>query len=241
MKNNSFFKKYKTVIIIFSLLFCWSAFIFWVIIPAQNKLRENFIAVEKRKLDNSVNEDKIKKMPSLKEDFDLVEGSSENLDVIFTKDKIVDLVNEMESLADKTGNKINISVGDEKKIVNVSKGSSGGKKEEDIWGEFMNDLPSKNYFMMDVSLVGDYAGLINFIEKLNNIKYYNVVKSLSVVKKVEKIEGNTGSASNQGDQLSVLVPIGEMDNVDISSESKFLETNLVVLFYTLEENKNENK
>ena len=159
MKKKTFVDKYRTIIIILTIFFLWLGFVVFVVVPAQKSLRESFISVEKKKIENSVNEDKIKGMPALEENYNLVEGNFENLDVIFSKDRIVDLVNEIEGLADKTGNKIKISVGDEKKIVDSSKNNK--KKDVDNWESFLNDLPSKNFFMMEIVLSGNYSNLVN--------------------------------------------------------------------------------
>jgi len=242
MKNNSFFKKYKSIIIILLLLLVWIIFVTFLILPAKNSLRESFISVEKKKLDNEVGDDKLKKLPVLEDNFNLIERGADNLDVIFSKDKIVELVKELEFIADRTGNKINISVADENKIVAVvpdkTKGLEGAEK-------FTAELPNKNYFKIKLVLTGDYASLIKFIDKLNNIKYYNTISSLALTSVKEVIEKEENVVSANGG-IS-LMSSGDISSTNVANSTEIdkkdrliLESNLEVLFYTLE-NKDENK
>lgn len=238
MKNNSFFEKYKSGIIIVVILGAWLAFVSFVIMPAQKSLREEFILVEKKKLDNIVSADKLEKLPILEKDFNLIADKSGDLDVIFSKDKIVDLVKDLELIADRTGNKINISVEDEKKIVAVS----GKAKIEGTGEEFIENLPNKNYFKINISLIGDYNGLINFINKLNNIRYYNTIESFELASAKEVIEEDLVNSNNSGISLmSSGDGLGEDGAGGGAKEDRLvLESKLGVLFYTLEK-KDENK
>jgi hypothetical protein len=238
MKNNVFFKKHESVVIIIILFIIWFAFVFFVIIPANKSLKEKFISVEKKNLDNKINDNKISKLPTLESNFNLIEEKSSELEVIFSKDKIVDLAKELELIAEKTGNTINISVGEENTII---KAGSEKTKNGDAEDEFVKNLPNKNYFKINVALVGNYNSLMSFIDKLNNIQYYNTIKAFSLSSAKEVLEKDENSNVNAGIALMDAGNIaGDNTKNDIPKDRLVLESKMEILFYTLE-NKDENK
>lgn len=239
MKKNNFFRKYKIYIIISTLALIWAGFIFFVILPSVKVLQSDFDAVQMKLLDVKVNNEKLGKISTLKEEFEQVNKEKNILEVIFSKNNIVELVKELEIVAQQTGNTISISVDEEnKELVEVSKGKAGATPKAD---EFVKMLPTKNYLTMNIKLVGDYNSLIKFINKLNNIRYYNSIASFKVISEKISIE-DADSTNNFGDNISVL-SVGSVDTIPRGEKEKeklILSSNLSVIFYS-SENNNETK
>ena len=233
-KNNKFFIKYKIYIIIGTLFVVWASFVFFIIIPSVKLLKSNFDAVQMKLLDQKVSNEKIDKISNLKEDFTKVEAEKNNLEVIFSKNNIVELAKELETIAQQTGNTITISVDeDNKALVEVGKARAGEKPEEN---KFLTSLPTKNYLTIKLKLSGNYNSLIEFIDKLNSLKYYNSVASFKLMAEKVVIE-NENVNDKPGGGISVMN--GNMDTTnlsDLEKEKLVLSSDLNVIFYSLETN-----
>ena len=235
MKNNLFFKKNKYLLIIGILLLVWVSFIFLVILPEKDVLHNKFVDLEKEKLNNQANNEKLSSLGDLKRISAMIDGEKRTLEVIFSEDKIIDLVSELEKIAEETGNKISISVANEEgrkiETVNVIK----DEKNDD---HFLKNLPTQNYFEIDITLEGDYNKTLNFIKKINNIGYYNVVKSFEMgmqersLNKSDRVVGGGGVTNLSQDENS--------NENSLPEEKFFLESKLKVLFYLMG-NKDEKK
>lgn len=234
-KNNKFLKKYKVYIIISILFVIWGCFVFFIILPSVKLLQADFDAVQMKFLEMKVNDEKLGNVSVLKEKFDKVDSERNNLEVIFSKDNIVELVRELEAIAQKTENTITVSVDEENKsLVEVNKGKAGANSKEN---EFLKLLPSENYLTLKIGLKGDYNSLIKFIDKLNSIKYYNTVIGFKIVSEKISLE-DKNETDGSGDEISVLNS-GNNEVAIAPKEEKeklILSSDLSVIFYLLEKN-----
>ncbi|NCA93543.1 MAG: hypothetical protein EOM84_00005 [Sphingobacteriia bacterium] len=235
MKNNLFFEKNKYPLIIAILFLVWISFLLLIIFPEKDSLHNKFVDLEKEKLNNQANNEKLSSLGDLKRISGLLDSEKKNLEVIFSEDKIIDLVDELEKIAEEVGGEISISVASEEgrkiETVNVSKDE---KREED----FLKNLPTQNYFEIDITLEGDYNKTLNFIKKINSIKYYNVIKSFEMgmqersLNKSDRVVGGGGVTNLSQDENS--------NENSLPEEKFFLESKLKVLFYLMG-NKDEKK
>ena len=235
MKNNLFFKKNKYLLIIGILLLVWVSFIFLVILPEKDVLHNKFVDLEKEKLNNQANNEKLSSLGDLKRISAMIDGEKRTLEVIFSEDKIIDLVSELEKIAEETGNKISISVANEEgrkiETVNVIK----DEKNDD---DFLKNLPTQNYFEIDITLEGDYNKTLNFIKKINDIGYYNVVKSFEMgmrdreLERPDKMAGSGMTTNSSQEEI--------LEGNLLPEEKTFLESKLKILFYLMG-NKDEKK
>ncbi|MFZ2154271.1 MAG: hypothetical protein WAV16_03505 [Candidatus Moraniibacteriota bacterium] len=237
-KNNNFLKKNKVYINIALLVVVWLAFVFLIIMPSLEKLQNRFDAVQMRGLDLKFNDEKIKKISALKDDFSKIESEKNNLNVIFSKEEIVALVRDLEVLAQKTNNEIVLGVDEEnKKIVNVDKTKKDAKENE-----ILKNFPTKEYFLVEINLKGDYNGLIRFIDKLNNIKYYNSIVSFNLIS--EKVVAKEGEQRSGGvaNGISLLSSGESIPALSVKVEDKLiLKSNLKVAFYLIDKNEDGKK
>lgn len=231
MKKNIFLTKYKIHITIGTIFVGWCLFVYFFVIPGIKNLEVNFDSVEMKKIENKVNEEKIVNVSELKNSYDEINQESYNLEVVFSKDKIVELVKDLENIAEKTGNTINITVNESTKIVEAKKTKATTDVHEN---EILKNLPTKEYFELDVALRGNYNNLMRFVDKVNNIKYYNVIKSFDISSIEIEVE-----QSKQSDDSSQ-VAINQMNNENISQENSLqdenskkliLESKLAIIFY----------
>ena len=121
----------------------------------------------------------------------------------------------------------------------VKKSVSGN--ENNAGDNFLDTLPSKDFFSLNITLRGNYDGLVEFIDKINSLKYYNVMESLNIAS-IEVDNDDIKNDNNNGSVTATLV--SGSDNIDISDansdkkEISLLESKITVLFY-LKEKQNE--
>ena len=83
-KNNSFFQKNKTYLIIGILLIIWICFFIFIISPSVGLLKDDFDSVQMKLIDGKNNDDKLSKLDNLKNNFEKVASEKDNLNVIFS-------------------------------------------------------------------------------------------------------------------------------------------------------------
>lgn len=235
-KNNNFLEKNKIYLIIGGLLVTWICFIVFAIIPSVRLLGNNFDYVQMKMITLQNNDNKLGKLDSLRNSFEKVNAERSNLDVVFFKDNIVNLVKELELVAQNTGNDITISVdeGVNKKILEVNKNNPNSKENQ-----LLKSLPVENYFTIKISLVGNYNSLIEFVDKLNNLKYYNTIISFNLEsKEIIVMEDKSDKSDENRNKISVMN--NNVDNggsFDEEEKKKLvLNSELEVIFYSLEKN-----
>ena len=149
--------------VIFALTFAFMIF------PIIRGIVYNSDEIQKKIIDNEINKAGIEKIPEMKNVHEIFMQKQDTLNVIITEGGEVDFMKKMEALADETGNKIELKIQD--KDPNAKKDD----KTKDL--SIVGNLPYNNYMLMDITLLGNYDGLIKFLSKLEKFeKYANVVK-----------------------------------------------------------------
>jgi Tfp pilus assembly protein PilO len=225
-----FLFKYKAIIVVVAYLgIIWASFVF-VINPLIGKVNSEADKTQEDMLDRENKNKRIGELPKLKEQFDMVESEENKIQVFLTKDKAVDLIKSLESLADKTGNKISISI-DEKTPVAAAKkaipvgddtangdGNNGAKSSK--ISSIVDDLPKLNSLKLKIKLVGHYNDMVNFMTKLENFDYYSDIISISID------QGDSSENSPRGDLF------GQSNSTaDVKAPPDVLTSELTGLFY----------
>lgn len=238
MKNNNFFKKHNLYITIAVLLLVWCFFIFLILRPSLENLKNDFDTVESKKLDIIIEDEKLSKASYLKENFNKIKEEDTDLNVVFFKDDIVYLAKELETIAESSNNEIEISVLDDEKMETISKKSAIEKENE-----ILKSLPTKEIFQIKISLQGDYNSLLKFLNKLKSLRYYNVVYDFSLKSEKIKIEAKVQEGSSGSNSGFISTPANGIGiNRTIEAEEKLvLNSELNVIFYSKEKNEDSNK
>jgi len=129
--------------------------------------------IERKKIDNIINQEGIGKIAEMKKVHDIFVEKQASFEIFLAKGEEVAFFKKIEGLAVETGNKMEFTVNNNK---NVSAKKEG--KDASIIGT----LPYGDYILMEIVLYGNYENLIKFLSKLEkNEKYVNVV-SLDIAK-----------------------------------------------------------
>jgi hypothetical protein len=188
------------------------------------KLDENSENFQKKIVEMDIERDKLEKLPLLKEQFEKVESRKGDLDVLFSEEKIVELVQEIERMAEETGNSIKISV-DEKK----DNKTQVKKENEDDENNLLSGFSEEEYFKIRVDVTGDYPGLIKFIDKFDDLKYYNSLIGFNILSgenNISQDKRNISVGSNRANPSLVSEDFAEDEKNNIILESK-----LEIVFY----------
>ncbi len=233
-KNNSL-DKYKIFITPTILFLVFVLSIIFVLIPFANKMKENSDNVQKKLVELEIEGDKISELPDIKNKFTKVEADKDELNVFFSEDKIVDLVQEIEKISEETGNDINISVAEEG--LSTRKPRSSKDKEEDK-ALLLQGFSEEEYFKMDIEVIGSYRGLINFINKFNNLEYYNSLVGFDVESYEEEYKEERKLIESEAPRAN-----SNSANDSNSASRLVLKSKLNFVFYLnkiVKENKEEN-
>jgi hypothetical protein len=159
----------KIVINILLFLALLVAVVFLVILPLIRNIKKQAYGIQQKKIDNEISQKKLSNLPEMENRHAVFSDPKNNLDLIITSDQEVDFIKKMESLADETGNKIDMKIDDSQ--LTDKKDKKDKKDKEDI----KSKLPYDNFIIIQVSLEGDYSGLLKFLNKLENLdKFVNV-------------------------------------------------------------------
>lgn len=188
-KNNSSLAKYKIFIMPTILFLIFVLSIIFILKPFANELKENSDDIQKKIVELEIEGDKISELPKIKEKFMRVDADRAELEILFSERKIVELVQEIEKIAEETGNSISISV-DEKEGLAVRKPKASKDEEDEV--KLLEGFLEEEYFKMDIEVIGNYKGLINFIERFNGLKYYNSLVGFDIESYEEEYKEERG-------------------------------------------------
>lgn len=209
-------RKNKKLWIIFSaeilLIFLGVWFIF---LPLIKNIIDKADKIQKIKIDQNFLADRVSKIEKAHQEHDKLTEGVDKLDVILKSEEEVDFFKELEKIAESTSNAINIKIIEEDK--NNSKSSIAVDKEAK---EILDTLSYKNYFLLQINLKGEYAGLVNFLHKLENLNHYLLVVSVNAQKVKETPTGE-------------LVPVNAMNTLpSVPEEVEKLNSLITVAVYS---------
>jgi len=91
-----------------------------------------------------------------------------SVDVILSPGSEISFIESIDSIAQKSGNIIDLKIGDQVDPKEVEKIKASAKKNKEQKG-VMDDISYTSYFPMQINLKGDYQSLLNFVHMLENL------------------------------------------------------------------------
>lgn len=166
------------------------AFFYFGVVALIGKIRMNSDEVQKRLIDEEVKEAKLAKIPEMERNHEAF--GEKDLKAVLASEREIDFIKKLESLAEETGNEIDLKI---KENDDQKEASKLPKKDADK-EEIKNNLPSDSYLVMLINLEGNYSGLVNFIHKLENAENY--VNIVSIESKKEKAANSSSQSASFG-------------------------------------------
>lgn len=186
-------KKYKLWIVAIAYLAVAGLALVFIVAPLRDrtfKLAEN---LQRSKVDGEMNQIKIARISETEKQRKYFQEKTSWLDGFLDYNEEMDFIKKLEALSEETGNKIALKIEEpllktEKKVTGkTSEEEDDNKKKEDI----ISTLPYPKYIILRISLQGNYDGLFQFIQKLENFDYYVNITSLQLQRGIADKEEST--------------------------------------------------
>jgi len=169
-------ENYKEVFI----LLAYAAFLIGLFVfiakPLFSQIQEKRKYAEEKAVEKEITDKKIKELPQLKEKMAVIQQEEAKLNVFFSQENALPLIEKIETLAAETGNGIKIEI--------ISEGGSSkddARKNKDKDKEaIMSNLPGANFIIVRLSLSGDFNSAARFIQKIENFDYFSDIISIKM-------------------------------------------------------------
>lgn len=183
MKN--IWLKNKLSIIISGYILFFGAMAYFLVFPLVFRVKYVSDQIQEKIIDQRVEEARLNTLPEMEKDWAYFQMQKSSMDVIMSPGSEISFIESIDSIAQKSGNMIDLKIGDQidpKEIAKIRASSKNKKEQKGI----MDEVSYTNYFPMQINLRGDYKSLTEFIHMLENGRFY--VNIISVNSKKQLIE-----------------------------------------------------
>lgn len=201
MKN--IWLKYKFPIVILVYVFLLIIFVYFAVRPLVNNIRLRAYQSQAKSIDREIEQAQIDKLPEVTKEWSDYESRRNLLNVILSQPDQVNFIESIESIAQTSGNKIELKIEDRKDSVAYS------SKSKDI----LKNLSYPDYFPIQINLEGDYNGLVKFVHLLENSRFYVNVISISSMKNVPDNQDNRNPFSSSTSKSASDAQTSEDDSI----------------------------
>lgn len=189
----------------------------------------------------------LQQLPELERQHSLINERGKKLDIIVTKDELVQFIQTLEELANETGVKITIASKDntllESKITLVTpptKGSKGAADQNTVQEDaapapqpkrsakqsegLLDEIVLKKYIRLTLTVTAPYESMIAYLHKIETLPYATDIIGVTVKEsreQQEKMARETETTSNVGETV-------------VSEPAHVLDTDFDMLVYTKE-------
>ena len=186
-----------------------------MVIPLVRNIKMLSYQIQSESIDRGIESTQMDKLPDLKKEWSDYEGRESLLNVVLGQQDQVGFIENIESIAQTSGNKIDLKIED-----GVDKPTFDTRN-----AAVLKTLTYPNYLPIQISLEGNYAGLVKFIHLLENSQFYVNILSISAVKDSPNDNGNQNPfASAPTDSASA--------NNNAISSSELIKTDIDAIVYT---------
>lgn len=206
--------KFKFLIIISSYILLAAAFVFFLVRPLVNNIESLAYQIQSKNIDREIEKAQIAKLPELVKEWSDYESREGLLNVILGQNDQVSFIENIESNAQLSGNKIELKIDDSAKDASAKSKSN----------EILKELAYPDYFSIQISLEGDYTGLVKFIHLLENGKFFVNIVSISAVK--NSVEDDNSGRSSIFDSARTV-----NNKTDNQANNDSIKTNINAIVY----------
>jgi len=233
MKN--IWKNHKLIVILVAYVVVAAVAVRFLVIPLVKEIQNKSDDIQEKIIDSQINQSRLSKIPQMEDDYGVFQEKKESLDVILDANDEVDFIKDLEAMAQETGNTITLQVDNSNSGNQKPPAAAAKKKDLGV----RDKLSYSNYISMQISLEGNYAGLVNFIHKLENDSYYVNIISMDL-NKVTQTEQSSTPSQQQPSQSGVFSSNSNSNNTPfspstqtqtITKEKDVLKSTLSVVVY----------
>ncbi len=173
MKN--FLNKQREIIALLAYVMIIAGLIYLVILPLIARMGNMNDQIQQESLNQESVRLHIAQLPTIQKQYQTINEDGDLRGVLLDRNKAVTMIERLESLAEKTNNKISITIQDDNNAKKTAvKGSAPTATS------LVNDLPNTNYLQMKITLNGKYNSIVSFISLLESFEYYSDIISVTI-------------------------------------------------------------
>lgn len=221
-------KKHKASLIIIGYIIIVTSFIYFIFMPFINEIKEKSDLIQEKNIDNQMRKASLDTVPDMEKDYNNFLANSATTDVILNSSDEVVFIKKLESLAEQTGNTINLEINDQTAANGTANklSSTAAKNTEKT---IKDTLAYNKYISMKIDLEGNYPSLLNYINKLENDNYYVNVLSIYIQKKTVTPDNVSQTGPTPGNNIFSAGNQPSQPNSSVSQE--ILDSTLTVIIY----------
>ena len=186
-----FIKKHKIILILVIYIILVGAVFYFVVKYLFLSIESNKNKIQETIVDQENKKKRIDELPRLQDQYQMVLTNERKMAYLLTQDRAVDLIKEVEDLAEKTGNSIKIEMLSDKDQALLSQNNNIKKDDSSV--DLRSGLPGTDYLEMKINLTGEYGNLLSFVKKIENMEFYADIISIGI---------SVDNESNNSDMLS---------------------------------------
>ncbi len=201
--QNASWEKIRPLLLQVSLVFCIGLIGWFGIRPFLATIKEKMDSIQKLSVTQEHRGKQLDRLPELEKQHGLIGDRAKELDIILNKERLVDFIEQLESLASSNGVEIEIESRDnaflESKVTLPEKKESGkpvaGEKPEDAPEPpkkgaaketgILAELPIKKYLKLTITITGQYRSVVQYLHQLETMPFALDVISLNLKKHPE--------------------------------------------------------
>ncbi|MFA6159732.1 MAG: hypothetical protein WC678_01395 [Parcubacteria group bacterium] len=190
-------KKNKLTLIILGYAMIFSAVVYFLVFPLVAKTKLTSTQIQEKIVDQKIEDTKLSNLPQMDKDWEDFKAQKNSVEAILISGSEISFIESIDSIAQKSGNLIDLKIGDQVDPKEVEKIKASAKKSKEQKG-VMDDIVYTSYFPMQINLRGDYQSLLNFVHMLENGHFYvNIISINSKKQTVENSSVNTSMFSSE--------------------------------------------
>ena len=191
-------KKNKLILTIAGFALAFSVVIYFLAFPLIEKIKMTSQKIQEKIADNKIEDEKLGNLPQMEKDWEDFKEQKKITEVILSPGNEVSFIESIDLMAQKSGNIIDLKIGDQVDPKEIEKIKSDAKKNKEQ-KSIMNEIEYSSYFPMQINLQGDYKGLLNFIHMLESGHFYVNIISINSNKQIEKSLSEENMFSQKND------------------------------------------
>jgi hypothetical protein len=199
-----FLKKHKAQTIIGVYLIIVFAVFYFLVLPTIDEIGASANKINQEKIISELSEERLANVAAMEDNYNKFTDNEESFNIVIEPNSEVELIKELEIIAEQTGNKIEFKIQED---VDTKSKSRQKIAEDDIKG----NLKYSNYLSMLIAIEGNHSNLVNFIHKIENYKKTINIISISSEKKEipnDVSEPNAdGVISSEGDVINSIFDV----------------------------------
>ncbi|MFZ5981964.1 MAG: hypothetical protein ACOYS2_00080 [Patescibacteria group bacterium] len=180
-----FLRKNKVWILTFLYLAGGASLVWFFLWPEALKIRDRADEVERSLIEKQVLEKRLSGLGEMEEKSQNFRANEKRLGKLIRKDQEVEFIKFLEDLGRATGQAVSIKVPEDASLLKNEKSKKASGEAESEGRDILSTVVLENVIIFEITLLGNFPGSVNYIERLENSEYYSNIAAFSM-EKIEK-------------------------------------------------------